>query len=320
MNPRLIFAILLVMACLPGVQALAQAHYSFEASASGESRATIVINSTQATILPLPEDVHNPQVQGATFTLVNDGIEIMPSEETILVTYTSSYHISKQEGVWTFIAEVLPMSVVDISLPSDTQVIRTKPRAALSKDDGLSASWILDDHDEVLISYVIPLNEDQLLRAGPVVVERFSLVSFEGAVFVLILAGGITWWILRRNKGQMPAPMTGPATDIAAPEEAQKSSPANPDTAPDTDKDLPHITDTQMNILRAANHNEAKVLKIILKHNGHLKRNELERESGISKSSLASALKNLEGKNIIHIDRSFFVHYLTLSDWFKGLK
>ena len=309
--------LLLVLLFLPGGQALAEAQYSFDVSAAGESSATVVINTTQVTILPLPEDVHNPQVEGATFTLVNDGIEILPSNEIVQVTYTSSYHTSKQEGVWTFIAEVLPMSEVDISLPLDTQVIRTKPRAALSEDRGLSAHWALTD-DEILISYVIPLKEQQLLRAGPVVVERFSLVSFEGAVFVLILAGGITWWILRRKKREQSTPKKEPPAEVTAAEEPSPKS--GPIPTHDIDKDLPQITDAQMHVLRAANDNEATVLKIMLKHHGHLKRNELERESGISKSSLASALKNLEGKNIIHIDRSFFVHYLTLSDWFKGLK
>ena len=81
----------------------------------------------------------------------------------------------------------------------------------------------------------------------------------------------------------------------------------------------PDMSEGQLNVIRAANANEAVVLKILLKHKGHIKRNIPEKESKLSKSSLASSLKNLEKKDIIQIDRSFHVHYIVLSDWFKEL-
>ena len=79
------------------------------------------------------------------------------------------------------------------------------------------------------------------------------------------------------------------------------------------------MSDGQLNVIRAASSGEATVLRIMLKHHGHIKRNALERESELSKSSLASVLKNLERKKLLEIDRTFFVHHVSLSDWFRNL-
>ena len=81
----------------------------------------------------------------------------------------------------------------------------------------------------------------------------------------------------------------------------------------------PKITEGQLNIMRAANANEALVVQTMLKYNGRIKRNALEKETKLSKSSLASTLKNLEKKNIVNIDRTFYVHYITLTPWFQNL-
>jgi len=50
-----------------------------------------------------------------------------------------------------------------------------------------------------------------------------------------------------------------------------------------------------------------------------MKRNKLERESKISKSSLANSLNNLEKKNILEIDKTYVVHTVKISDWFNKL-
>ena len=52
---------------------------------------------------------------------------------------------------------------------------------------------------------------------------------------------------------------------------------------------------------------------------GRMKRSKLERESGVSKSSLAASLKNLERKKIIEVDRTYASHYVRFTEWFNGL-
>lgn len=65
--------------------------------------------------------------------------------------------------------------------------------------------------------------------------------------------------------------------------------------------------------------NEHKVADILLESGGGMKRNHLERNVEISKSSLAGALSNLEMRNVLKVDKSKPVHYVELTPWFKSL-
>jgi uncharacterized membrane protein len=73
------------------------------------------------------------------------------------------------------------------------------------------------------------------------------------------------------------------------------------------------------NIIKTLPHNERKILRLMLTVGGEMKRNKLERESKISKSSLANSLNNLEKKNILEIDKTYVVHTVKISDWFNKL-
>src|SRR3989338_3613373 len=118
---------------------------------------------------------------------------------------------------------------------------------------------------------------------------------------VLVLGGAIYFWKKMKKTNE-------PVSE----KRVQKTVPSNPiekhhlEELGDPNNSNPsNITEAQMNILRAANHNEGVVLRVILKHNGQVKRNMLEKETKLPKSSLASSLHNLEKKNIIEIDRTF---------------
>jgi len=79
------------------------------------------------------------------------------------------------------------------------------------------------------------------------------------------------------------------------------------------------ITKGKANVLKTLSPNEGKIVTLLLQHIDGIKRNELEKMSGISKSSLASSLYNLETKNILHIDKAEAVHFVELTEWFKKL-
>jgi uncharacterized membrane protein len=72
-------------------------------------------------------------------------------------------------------------------------------------------------------------------------------------------------------------------------------------------------------VLKTLTGNETKIISLLLQNNGGMRRNELERLSGVPKSSLASSLYNLEQRNIIRVDKSYAVHYVELTEWFKSL-
>ncbi len=62
--------------------------------------------------------------------------------------------------------------------------------------------------------------------------------------------------------------------------------------------------------------NEYMVVDILLKKGGGLKRAEVERASGLSKSSLAAVVNNLERKKVISVDRTYTSHYLEVRESF----
>ncbi len=72
-------------------------------------------------------------------------------------------------------------------------------------------------------------------------------------------------------------------------------------------------------VIRTLSMNEKNIITTMLESQGGMKRSHLERKTGISKSSLAATLKNLERKKIIEVDRTFASHYVKFTEWFNGL-
>ncbi|OGI14995.1 hypothetical protein A3K63_03150 [Candidatus Micrarchaeota archaeon RBG_16_49_10] len=73
------------------------------------------------------------------------------------------------------------------------------------------------------------------------------------------------------------------------------------------------------NVLRTLSDNERKIVEMLIGGKGQMKRSKLERESQISKSSLAAALKNLERKKIVELDKTYKTHSVKLTRWFDEM-
>ncbi|MFH1225010.1 MAG: hypothetical protein V1676_04365 [Candidatus Diapherotrites archaeon] len=71
--------------------------------------------------------------------------------------------------------------------------------------------------------------------------------------------------------------------------------------------------------MKALSENERKVISLLASAGGEMKRNILERKSGLAKSSLASCLNMLERKNVVIIDKTSTTHFIRFTDWFKEL-
>jgi len=79
-------------------------------------------------------------------------------------------------------------------------------------------------------------------------------------------------------------------------------------------------SEKMQNLIANATDNEKKIIDVLTKHNGEMLRTEISRETGLSKSSLSVALNRLERKNIIEIDKTFTIHKVMFTSWFKSLK
>lgn len=77
--------------------------------------------------------------------------------------------------------------------------------------------------------------------------------------------------------------------------------------------------DAKDNVIKTLPKIERRILDELIASKGNIKRNYLEKKTKISKSSLANALNNLEKKGIVEIDKSFTVHTVKFSEWFRKL-
>jgi uncharacterized membrane protein len=253
--------------------------YTFEVSENGETNVFVSIGENETVHILLPPDVGSPHMKGGEFSITEDGIEATAEEEA-LVTYASSFHTRKEEGIWYFESSVNADDAT-LVLPQDVQIVQSKPRALITKGEKLKLKWS-NISNNITVSYVRILE-------SPLAEETRPDMNVAAIVLAVLFLAAISLAYFFRKKFFRIMKQ-----DI-------------------------DVSDGQMNVMRAANANEAAVLKILLKNNGHIKRNKLEKESSMPKSSLASTLKNLEKKNIVEIDRSFHVHYITLTKWFKEL-
>jgi uncharacterized membrane protein len=79
------------------------------------------------------------------------------------------------------------------------------------------------------------------------------------------------------------------------------------------------MTGGKKEMMETFNENDKAIVGFLLSSQGKSKRNELERKTGISKSSLAKAINRLEKRKIIEIDRTSTTHFVKLSEYFLKL-
>ena len=281
------------------------ATYFYKVAEDGETTALITITGEGAIIIPLPSDVVDPEIRSGIYVLAPDGIEVTVGESgKTQVGYVSSFHTRKEAGIWYFEAQLREGSSAKMALPLSVQIVQTRPAAAIKRDIYRELSWA--KADTLQVSYIIKKEQADGTTSGTArSLHLFPTVLI--LVVVIILSLGAGYYFLKKRKQK-------PAEDKTASENTAEEKAAK------REEDLPTITDAQMNILKAANENDALILTTLLKNNGKIKRNVLEKETQLAKSSLASALENLEKKNLVKVDRTFHVHYITLSSWFKELK
>ncbi len=79
------------------------------------------------------------------------------------------------------------------------------------------------------------------------------------------------------------------------------------------------ITQGMENVMKVLSYNEAVIVRTLLFRGCVLRRNEVARETGISRSSLSNTLRKLEENKVVEIDRTFRAHTIKLTEWFKSL-
>lgn len=143
-----------------------------------------------------------------------------------------------------------------------------------------------------------------------------------GAVFLSLAAAVIAFIILRKrkrkNETRKQIPGSPEGNQVTEKFKTEKS--AVKEEKENNETGIIEVTAGMENIMNTLTENELKIVKILIKHKGELRRNEISRGTGISKSSLSAALNRLEDKKIVKIDRTFTVHTVKITGWFKTIK
>lgn len=295
------------------VAAAPTASYFYKVAEDGETTAVITLSGEGTIILPLPQDVVDPEIRGGVYVLAPEGIEVTVGESgKTQIGYASSFHTRKEAGIWYFEATLEAGSSAKLALPLSVQLVQARPSAKIGKDSYRELTW--NQADKLDVSYIIKKEEPAAGDGNtlPQSVPLLPTLLITAAIILIVLGGGYYYF----KKGKKAAKTSTPVNENK-PESTEKKS-ENEEKA--EKEDLPNITDAQMNVIKAANENDALIITTLMKNNGKMKRNTLEKETNLAKSSLASALSGLEKKNLVKVDRTFHIHYITLSQWFRELK
>jgi uncharacterized membrane protein len=252
------------------------------------------IPNAQADTITLPDDVQKQEIQ----ITQNNEME-KNTTSSLHISYTTGYLTRKERGIWYFESLNTSPNNIELHLPKNIQVVQSNPPASISQGEHLIFYWE-NATTPVEVSYVFANKRNAIQQQE----QEKPLKPLSIILLVALGAAGITAFAMKSIHRKKQKQSIEPSIE---------SQPMNETST------KPNITDGQMNVLRTANKNASHIISILLKHNGHLKRNTLESESGLAKSSLASTLNSLEKKGIISVDRSFHTHYIKLSDWFSSL-
>ncbi|MFH0860632.1 MAG: hypothetical protein V1921_05480 [Candidatus Altiarchaeota archaeon] len=229
--------------------------------------------------VPTPLDVESPKVRGALYVSASNGIDVSFDGEAT-VAYMTQLLTSKDGDVWSFWAELPEIPIgVTVSFPANARVISTEPTAFVEQGDD-SVNVMWISISSENISADYKLSFDEPVTAAAQP-DRGGVNPFlyAAALFAFIF---IYLYMSRRKSGIV-------------------------------------LSKGKRNVMKTLTGNEYKIVTLLLESREGLKRSELERKSGIAKSSLASALYNLEQKNILGVDKTEEMHYVELTEWFKSL-
>ena len=261
--------------------------------------------------VPLPEDADELIVENALYVQASNGIDLsIGSTQTASIYFVSDLLTSKSSGEWLF-EQTLPTELEKFSLflylPKTALIKSTLPNAVISNtEESKLLKW------DFLSSPLIPEKVSAkygFTGSAQTPNTQTALTSSEwqtaliglGIIIILIVAFFFLFSFFQKNKKRV-----FPKKQF---EEKQEKKP----------EILKEEKSAQKEMLKTFTENQKKIVELLLKYRGEIKRNQLERESGISKSSLAASLFQLEQKNVIQIDKANVVHYIRLTEWFKNL-
>ena len=251
---------------------------------NGNSVVIITIHGSGLVNIPIQEDVEEIKVKGGLYMFDNNSVDIsIGSTEKAVLLYKTSLLTEKQGNTWNFNMSLteLEKNEIIVAMPNTTIVKNMIPPAFIESMDFTKLMWT-ENPKNIFVEYCFENELDETLNLDKVEQkpEQFDYRVISVLTILGILCGSIVVYTRKRKTSRMK---------------------------------------NKQNIMRTLPVNEKKIVSMLIENKGGMKRSRLERETGIAKSSLASALKNLEKKNIVELDKTYKTHYVKLTKWFDEL-
>lgn len=286
--------------------------YNVDTDRSGISSVTLSMQGNDTAYVPLPSDAADFRVVGGGYAIDNGTAAVTPGPSGFTTfSFTTSLFTTKTPTGWKLSfappkgASVLvympPYSMIDNPFPEPKSVSADSSRTLIQ----------YDDPGPVTIFYSIGEQPAAQAQGDP---TSFYIVATAVILAVAIIAASL---ILKLPGRQQPQKASPPDAASAAEVPAAQSAPPSPQAAPRAPS--LELTGGKKEMMETFNENDLKIVNFLLSSGGRSRRNELERKTEISKSSLAMALNRLEKRKIIEIDRTATTHFVKLADYFLRL-
>jgi LPXTG-motif cell wall-anchored protein len=288
MNKALITALLMLTA------SFATYTYTVDVDRSGAASVTLSLEGGDTVNVSLPIDATNFRVVGGSYKTADGGVVVSAGSSGLATfSYSTSQFTTKTDSGWKLSFSPPEGAYVRIYAPPYSAIGNSFPQPDSVSSDGFRL--IIENSPAKQVTVYYSLEEPpQAGEQSDLALPAIALLA------ALALAGA---YLLRR-KPQAAAPQP----------QASKAAVPPAEHAPSLE-----MTPGKRGMMETFNENDLSIINFLLGCGGKSRRNELERKTGISKSSLAMAINRLEKRKMLEIDRTSTTHFVRLSDYFLRL-
>ncbi|MEW6328580.1 MAG: hypothetical protein AB1468_00535 [Candidatus Micrarchaeota archaeon] len=274
------------------------ANYEIIVSQNGNAFVLATFSGEGTLDVSFPSDVTSPYVKGALYTKSGNSITLsLTGDRMATVSYRTSALTQKTGKAWGLslpLPENLTNAYVSVALPKSVSISKLTPSdgIVMSEEDSIVVAWASGAGlGGVSLEYEFAQTTEPPIQTQQPAFDWNTIGMLVLAVAAVIALVALAVWVYPRLKT-----------------EQKKSAGAGF-----------CITEGMRNVLKALNENDVKVVEELANAGGEMRRSELERKSGIAKSSLALSLDRLEEKGILKIDKQTTTHRVSLTEWFRSL-
>lgn len=253
--------------------------YTVIVSENGNSLVTAEFIGEGALGIPLPIDVEDVVVTGALYVPTSQGIEILFEQGSSAIVLFESSLLVTRSG---------DDWKFSMDLASGSNSVTVSFPRGVNIQTMIPQAQISQTENSVNILW-------QTSAASVSAQYTFAGGLIDYFIYILVLAAVIVIFVIfaymRKPKKKVVKERKAPEKKVSGKE----------------------------NVVKTLSQNQRKIVGILMEYKEGIKRNKLEKLVGLSKSSLAATLNQLEKRKVVDIDKSVKVHYVQLSEWFKKL-